>query len=238
MQLPAGLERQEPRFRCDSGNPHAVIGIGGDYAGDRGAVPIQLELPGVGIDEVALRVDAPLQVRMVAGEAGVDERDAHAAAARHAVGLADVHAFVARLHRCVRIDLRAAHAVVLERLGERHTPVALEPHQHRRAGDSARQREHGTLEMQQTDGPGRDRLQVVVVFQGAHGAPCAVADQVAAAIAVAARGTARVDRRRVRIVGYGDHDEIGRVGARGERERVAGRGAGNGRGGAACEQEQ
>ena len=182
---------------------------------------VELESARISVDEVALHINAAAQIGMVAGEPGVDQRNAHAAAARDAVRAADIHVLVPGLHRDVWIGLRAAHAVILERLRQRHAAVGLELLQHGRARRAGRQREHRTVQAQQRNRPCGHRLQVIAARQGVHRASRTIADNIAVAAGVTARGAAGEGRSLTRFVRHRDHNEIGGIGARGERQRIA-----------------
>ncbi len=167
---------------------------------------VALKAPCVLVDKIALRFDASTQLRMIAGESGVDERDAHAATAGNQMRLLHGHALVAGLYLGIGVAGRQ-YVVVVQGFGQGHALVFLQLRQQLLARAPIGEREDGAVQMQQVDRPGLRELQVIARRDRAHGAPCAVAHPIGRLSTVLERGAAHVHAQRRNIIRYGDEYE-------------------------------
>ena len=104
--MPARLEHEQFHVGRDADDADAVVRHGADDTGDGGTVGIGPELGRVGIDEVATRGRVRLEVRMIYVGAGIDDGNAHAAAATECLGIEDRHLRHVLLQLCIRIVVR------------------------------------------------------------------------------------------------------------------------------------
>ena len=225
--FPAGLQQHQLHAGRDADDPGAVVGHGGDRAGDRGAVAVAAEARAVAVHEVDRLRDAPLEVRMAGVGAGVDDRDAHVTTRRECLGLRHAHPFERSLQREVRIVPRGrvrAGRETLHRLGALDAGVGTQSFEQVVAPLGGGDAEHDTVYAEYVDAPGGDPFQPVVAGQVACDVLCPCGTPIGRGAAERARRRARGgdEPRRARIVDR-DDDLAFRIGARGHgqaREEV------------------
>ena len=83
--MPAGLEGEQLRARRDADDALAVVRERRDDAGNLSSMQVALEAAHVVVDEIAARDNAPLEIRMLRIDTGVDDGDAYAFAHRPAM---------------------------------------------------------------------------------------------------------------------------------------------------------